>query len=63
MFSTGQLVFALLFFVAFVIVIVLSYQKDKKLHQRNYKGSAKWILISFVSFIIILFLIKHFLKN
>ncbi len=63
MFSTGQLVFAILFFVVFVIVIVLSYQKDKKLHQRNYKGSSKWILISFISFIIILFLIKHFLKN
>lgn len=61
MFSTGQLIFAILFFIVFVVVIAFSYNKDKKLHKRNYKG-AIWILVSFVTFIIILFLIKYFLK-
>ena len=61
MFSTGQLIFAILFFIVFVVVIAISYNKDKKLHKRNYKG-AIWILVSFVTFIIILFLIKYFLK-
>lgn len=62
MFSTGQLIFAALFFIAFVIIISLSYQKDKKLHKKNYKGVI-WILVSFITFIIILFIIKFFLKN
>nr|WP_288932149.1 hypothetical protein [uncultured Allomuricauda sp.] len=62
MFSTGQIIFAVLFFIAFVVIISLSYRKDKKLHKKNYKGVI-WILISFITFIIILFLIKHFLKN
>jgi len=62
MFSTGQIIFAALFFIAFVVIISLSYRKDKKLHKKNYKGVI-WILISFITFIIILFLIKYFLKN
>ncbi len=62
MFSTGQLIFAIIFVVAFSIFMVISYRKDTKLHQKNYKGSV-WVLISFVVFIIMLFLIKHFLKN
>lgn len=62
MFSTGQLIFAILFFVAFIVIVSLSYKKDKKLHKKNYKGVV-WILISFITFIIILFVIKYFLKN
>lgn len=62
MFSTGQLIFAALFFIVFVTIVALSYRKDKKLHKKNYKGVI-WILVSFISFIIILFLIKYFLKN
>lgn len=62
MFSTGQIIFAALFFIAFVAIVSLSYRKDKKLHNKNYKGVV-WILISFITFIIILFLIKYFLKN
>jgi len=62
MFSTGQIIFAAVFFVAFVAIISFSYRKDKKLHKKNYKGVI-WILVSFITFIIILFLIKDFLKN
>ena len=62
MFSTGQVIFAALFFIVFVVIIALSYRTDKKLHKKNYRGVI-WILVSFISFIIILFLIKYFLKN
>lgn len=62
MFSSGQLIFALLFIIAFVATISFTYRKDKKLHKKNYKG-VKWVLISFMTFIAILFLIKNFLKN
>ncbi|QCX00836.1 hypothetical protein FGM00_12215 [Aggregatimonas sangjinii] len=61
MFSTGQLVFAILFIIVFALAIIFSYQKDKKLHLKNYKG-VKWVGIFFVIFIISLFLIKYFTK-
>nr|WP_254073587.1 hypothetical protein [Cellulophaga sp. HaHaR_3_176] len=62
MFSTGQLIFAAIFFVAFSIIIFFTYKKDKNLHLKNYKG-VKWIGIFFAIFIITLFLIKYLLNN
>jgi len=62
MFSVGQWVFAGIFVVAFTVIIILSYKGDKKMHAKNYKG-VKWVGISFVLFIILLFFIKHLLKN
>ncbi len=62
MFSTGQLIFAVFFIIAFSIVLVLSYKKDKNLHKKNYKG-VKWVGIVFVLFVIILFGLKYLLKN
>jgi len=62
MFTTGQWIFAALFFVAFVIAIYISYGKDKALHKKVYKGSYK-ILIAFILFILSLFVIKIFLKH
>ena len=59
MFSTGQLVFALFFVVAFTSIIVLMYRKDAKGHKIHYSGSYK-ILIGFVLAIVALFLIKVF---
>jgi len=62
MFSTGQLIFAALFLVVFTIIIVISYKKDKKLHNKNYQG-VKWVGIFFVIFLLLLLTIKQFLKN
>ncbi len=62
MFSQGQLVFAGLFFVAFVIAAIYSYRKDIKIHKEFYKGNYK-IVIGFAIFIGILFLIKVFFKR
>ena len=62
MFSQGQLIFASLFFISFVVAIVYSYKKDIMVHQKFYKGSYK-ILIGFLLFIGILFLIKTFFKH
>nr|WP_227740354.1 hypothetical protein [Salegentibacter sp. BLCTC] len=61
MFSTGQLVFAGLFIVVFVIVITLSYKKDTLLHKKQYKGSM-WVLVAFLAFIGLLFILKTFLN-
>ena len=62
MFSTGQLIFGLLFFIAFVITMFFSYRKDARLHQFFYKGNYK-ILIGFLVFIGLLFVIKIFFKR
>jgi hypothetical protein len=62
MFSTGQLIFGLLFFIAFVIAMFFSYRKDARLHQIFYKGNYK-ILIGFLVFIGLLFIIKIFFKR
>jgi len=62
MFSQGQLVFAVCFFVAFVIAMIYAYRKDAMLHKTFYKGNYK-ILIGFILFILILFLIKIFFKR
>ncbi len=62
MFSTGQWIFAALFFVAFVGVIIFSYRKDIKLHRKYYKGTI-FILLGFIGFILLLFVLKSFLKE
>ncbi|RDI06987.1 hypothetical protein DEU42_11386 [Flavobacterium sp. AG291] len=62
MFTTGQLVFAVLFFIAFVITMVVMYRKDLITHKKYYKGTYK-ILLGFLSFIAILFILKIFLKK
>ncbi len=62
MFSKGQLIFAVLFAITFAIIIVRSYRKDRKLHKKSFSG-VRWVGLAFISFVIILFLIKFLLKN
>lgn len=62
MFSNGQIVFAFLFITLFTISVFYSYKKDKKLHLKNYQG-VKWVSISFLVFLVMLFIIKYLLKN
>jgi len=58
MFSNGQLIFGILFAIAFIIIITFAYRKDLKLHKKYYRGSF-WILIAFVSFIAFIATIKY----
>lgn len=62
MFSTGQLIFAAVFFLVFVVSAVWVYRRDKSLHKMHYKGVYK-VLIGFLLFIAFLFVIKGFLKH
>ncbi len=57
MFSTGQLIFGLLFFIAFAIIIGYQYRKDLPLHKKYYKGTV-WILIAFIGFIAMIAVVK-----
>jgi len=62
MFTTGQWIFAALFFIGFVIAMYFAYGRDKSLHQKVYKGSYK-VLIAFLLFIVLLFVIKVTMKH
>ncbi len=62
MFSKGQLIFAVIFLISFIAIMVLSYKKDLKIHKSYYKGSI-WILIAFLIFIGFLFFIKTLFKE
>ncbi len=60
MFSKGQIVFGIIFFIVFSIIIGYTYRKDLKLHKRFYKGSI-WILLAFIGFIGFIAAIKFWL--
>jgi len=57
MFTTGQLLFAALFAIAFIIALIYAYRKDVNLHKKYYTGTV-WVLIAFVSFILFIAAIK-----
>ena len=62
MFSQGQIIFGVLFFIAFVIAIIFMYRKDIGIHNVYYKGSYK-VLIGFLLFVAFLFAIKFYGKG
>lgn len=61
MFTTGQWIFAICFLVVFVLIIIVAYARDKKLHKKYYKNNF-WVLIGFLIFTSLLMLAKLLLK-
>ena len=57
MFSTGQLVFAILFFISFLAIVTISYKKDLKGLKGSYSG-IRWVIIGFICFVSILVILK-----
>lgn len=62
MISTGQLIFAICFVIAFVTVMIFSYRKDKRLHRKHFRGSF-WVLVGFLLFSGLLLFLKWYLKE
>ena len=62
MFSQGQIIFGVIFFIAFVIVTIFMYRKDINIHKQYYKDSYK-VLIGFLLFVAFLFAIKFYGKG
>ncbi|MFY9311275.1 MAG: hypothetical protein WAQ28_19680 [Bacteroidia bacterium] len=58
MFSKGQIIFAILFFVAFVIAMYWAYGMDKKNNKAFFKGSYKVILFVILVFIVLFGVVK-----
>ena len=63
MFSKGQLIFALVFFICFVIGIIWAYRKDKGGNKSLFKGSYKILIFALLVFFALYGLVKlkHFL--
>jgi hypothetical protein len=52
MFTSGQKTFAILFFIAFVILMIYSYRKDLKLHKVHYKNVLIVLVVAILIFIL-----------
>jgi hypothetical protein len=65
MFSKGQIIFAGLFFLSFVIIIIFAYRKDKATNKNLFKGSYKVLLFALFVFFALYGLVKlkHFLTH
>ena len=57
MFSPGQLVFAILFFISFLAIVTISYKKDLKGLKGSYSG-IRWVIIGFICFVSLLVILK-----
>ncbi|CAM1334800.1 hypothetical protein [Tenacibaculum aestuariivivum] len=63
MFTSGRIVFASLFVVAFIILMIYSYKKDAKNNKKHYKNGAIYVAIGIISVIALLFLSKFLIKG
>ncbi|MEE9407196.1 MAG: hypothetical protein V3V28_03880 [Polaribacter sp.] len=44
-FTTGRIIFMIFFVIAFTALMIYSYRKDIKNHERYYKNTAKKVII------------------
>ncbi len=58
MITKGQLIFAILFFLAFVIGITIAYRKDKNGNTSLFKGSYKILLFVIFVFVLLYGIVK-----
>jgi hypothetical protein len=61
MFSKGQMIFALMFFIIFIIAIGWAYAKDKHGNKAFFKGSYKILIFIVLVFFLLFGLVK--MKN
>jgi acetylglutamate synthase len=61
MFTTGRIVFAIVFVVVFVAGLIWSYRKDSKVNKIHFSKSYK-VLLAIILFLILQFFIVKFGK-
>ena len=61
-FTTGRIVFMIFFIIAFIALMVYSYRKDIKNHERYYKNAGKKVLI-YGGLIVIIFMAIRFFSG
>lgn len=62
MFTSGQLTFAAIFLVAFVLVLVFSYKGDKKKSRKYFKNSYL-VLLGFLVLMGFMMFLKFYFKK
>ncbi|MDO6676287.1 hypothetical protein MK851_05025 [Tenacibaculum sp. 1B UA] len=62
MFTTGRIVFASLFVIAFILLMYFSYKKDAKNNKKHYQNGALYVAIAIAVVIALLFLSKLLTK-
>jgi hypothetical protein len=60
-FSKGQFIFAIVFFVAFVLLLIIAYRKDINIHKKYYKGGI-WVIVSIIAAIILFYNLARLLR-
>ncbi len=63
MFTTGRIIFASLFAIAFIILMFYSYKKDAKNNKKHYQNGALYVAIGIIAVIALLFLSKFLIKG
>ncbi len=63
MFTPGRIIFASLFIIAFVILMIFSYKKDAKNNKKHYPNTALYVAIGILVTIGLLFLAKFLIKG
>lgn len=63
MFTTGRLMFASVFIISFVLMMVYSYKKDAKNNKNHYQNAAIYVAIGIVLTIGLLFLSKYLINR
>lgn len=61
-FSTGQVTFAIAFFLVFVLLMVWAYRKDLKSVKMHYRGVV-YIFLGIFAFLLIYRLLAHYLHS
>ena len=56
MFSFGQLIFGICFFIVFVVIVFFSYKSDKKKQPQYFKGSYKVLIGFLIAFSLLVFI-------
>ncbi|WP_428740679.1 hypothetical protein [Tenacibaculum sp.] len=62
MFTTGRIIFASFFVVAFIVLMFFSYKKDAKNNKEHYQNGALYVAIGLIVVIALLFLSKLLTK-
>lgn len=63
MFTTGRIIFASGFIIAFVSFMIFSYIKDAKNNRIHYKNAATYVAIVLLVLLGLLFLSKYLIKH
>ncbi|TDQ30276.1 hypothetical protein [Tenacibaculum caenipelagi] len=62
MFTTGRIIFASLFVIAFIVLMYFSYKKDAENNKKHYQNGALYVAIGLAVVIALLFLSKLLTK-